>query len=164
MDAENHSPYRTGRRVIARLPKTFTIDDSNCTIILFIFVALRRISYYNNRCNFRIDFEKRYACSDLGAGLTFRGGQPLLVTIEPHANSGSTPIVHTGHEFVFCLEGCNAFTIEAQNYILEPGDSLVFEADLPHCWQNASGGPSRSLLIMCPMDEGDDPTTRHFQV
>lgn len=105
MDAENHSPYRTGRRVIARLPKTFTIDDSNCTIILFIFVALRRISYYNIRCNFRIDFEKRYACSDLGAGLTFRGGQPLLVTIEPHANSGSTPIVHTGHDCFFAWKG-----------------------------------------------------------
>lgn len=102
--------------------------------------------------------------SDLGAGLTFRGGQPLLVTIEPSANSGPTPIVHTGHEFVFCLEGCIAYTIETQNYILEPGDSLVFEAHLPHCWRNASESASRSLLIMCPADEGDDPTMRHFQV
>ncbi len=102
--------------------------------------------------------------SDLGAGLTFRGGQPLLVTIEPYANSGPTPIVHTGHEFVFCLEGCIAYTIKAQNYILKPGDSLVFQAHLPHCWQNASERASKSLLIMCPADEGDDPTTRHFQV
>jgi transcriptional regulator with XRE-family HTH domain len=31
--------------------------------------------------------------SDLGAGLTFRGGQPLLVIIELHASSGTSPIV-----------------------------------------------------------------------
>ena len=74
--------------------------------------------------------------ADLGAGLTLRGGQPLLVTLEPKANSGPTPIVHTGHEFVFCLDGHLSYTIEDHIYILDPGDSLLFEAHLPHFWQN----------------------------
>jgi len=100
---------------------------------------------------------------DLGAGLTLHGGQPFLVTLEPKANSGSTPIVHTGLELVFCLEGHLAYTIEEQIYRLDPGDSLIFEAHLPHCWQNAGGTASRSLLIMCPADESDHPTERHFK-
>jgi transcriptional regulator with XRE-family HTH domain len=101
---------------------------------------------------------------DLSAGLVWRGGQPLLVVLEPKANSGSTPIVHTGHEFVFCLEGQLKYEIEGQSYTLDPGDSLLFEAHLPHRWENASESPSRSLLLLCPADENDRPTERHFIV
>jgi transcriptional regulator with XRE-family HTH domain len=101
--------------------------------------------------------------ADLGAGLTLRGGQPLLVTLEPKANSGPTPIVHTGHEFDFCLEGHLSYTIEDHTYNLDPGDSLLFEAHLPHFWQNIGESISQSLLIMCPADESDHPTERHFK-
>ena len=101
--------------------------------------------------------------ADLGAGLTLHGGQPLLVRLEPKANSGPTPIVHTGHEFVFCLEGRLSYTIEDHNYLLDPGDSLLFEAHLPHFWQNVGESTSQSLLIMCPADESDHPTERHFK-
>lgn len=100
---------------------------------------------------------------DLGSGLSLRGGQPLLVTMKPKADSGPTPIVHTGHEFVFCLEGQLTYTIQGNLYPLEPGDSLLFAAYLPHCWCNSGKAHSRSLLIMCSADEGDDPTERHFK-
>ncbi|MCL4528491.1 MAG: cupin domain-containing protein [Chloroflexi bacterium] len=99
---------------------------------------------------------------DLGAGLTLRGGQPLIVVLESRANSGPTPIVHTGHEFVYCLDGQLTYIIEGQKYLLEPGDSLIFEAHLPHRWGNLSPSATRSLLIICPTDENDHPTERHF--
>jgi transcriptional regulator with XRE-family HTH domain len=100
---------------------------------------------------------------DLGTGLTLQGGHPLLVTLEPNADSGTNLIVHTGHEFVFCLEGQLAYTIEDRVYALDPGDSLLFEAYLPHRWQNTGDTPSRSLLVMCPSDDSDRPTERHFK-
>ena len=99
---------------------------------------------------------------DLGAGLTLHGGQPLLVALEPGADSGPTPIVHTGFEFVYCLEGSLTYIIEEKNYLLEPGDSLIFEAHLPHRWGNVAATMTRSLLILCPSDENDHPTERHF--
>ena len=99
---------------------------------------------------------------DLGAGMSLRGGQPFLVILEPEADSGVTPIVHTGHEFVFCLEGCLTYVIENRTYLLAPGDSLLFEAFLPHRWKNNGDIPSRSLLVLCPADETDHPTERHF--
>ncbi len=101
---------------------------------------------------------------DLSTGLTLRGGQPFLVTMKPKTDSGPTPIVHTGHEFVFCLEGQITYTIDGNLYPLDPGDSLLFAAYLPHCWCNSGKTPSRSLLIMCPADQGDDPTEHHFKV
>jgi transcriptional regulator with XRE-family HTH domain len=99
---------------------------------------------------------------DLSAGMVSRGAEPFLVILEPHAGSGEKPIVHTGREFVYCLEGQLAYTIEDQVFLLEPGDSLLFEAHLPHRWQNVGATPSRSLLVLCPSDEHDRPTERHF--
>jgi transcriptional regulator with XRE-family HTH domain len=99
---------------------------------------------------------------DLGAGMVSRGTEPFLIELEPQADSGADPIVHTGREFVFCLEGQLIYSIEGQEFILEPGDSLLFEAHLPHRWQNAGLVKTRSLLVLCPSDERDRPTERHF--
>jgi transcriptional regulator with XRE-family HTH domain len=99
---------------------------------------------------------------DLGAGMTRRGAEPFVVRLEPGAESGPTPIVHTGREFVFCLEGKIAYTIEEETFMLEAGDSLLFEAHLPHRWKNIGKTRSRSILVLCPTDADDHPTERHF--
>jgi transcriptional regulator with XRE-family HTH domain len=109
----------------------------------------------------RASFESGFM-EDLGAGVRQRRIEPFVVTLEAHASSGTLPIVHTGHEFVFCLEGRLTYEIEGQEYVLEAGDSLLFEAHLPHRWMNADYSPSRSLLVLCPSDERDRPTERHF--
>jgi transcriptional regulator with XRE-family HTH domain len=99
---------------------------------------------------------------DLGAGLTNRVVEPFVVTLEPHANSGPHPIVHTGFEFVFCLQGRISYTIEDHAYQLDPGDSLLFESHLPHQWQNLHEQASQALLVLYPTDARDRPTERHF--
>jgi transcriptional regulator with XRE-family HTH domain len=99
---------------------------------------------------------------DLGAGMPRFGAEPLLVTLNSHADSGRHPIVHTGREFVYCIEGQIAYTVDTETYLLEPGDSLLFEAYLPHHWKNKDVTPSRALLVLCPMDDRDRPTERHF--
>jgi DNA-binding XRE family transcriptional regulator len=99
---------------------------------------------------------------DLGTGMARFGAEPLIVTLEAGADSGRNPIVHTGREFVYCLEGRVAYSVDTETYLLEPGDSLLFEAYLPHRWKNADDTPSRVLLVLCPLDERDQPTQRHF--
>ena len=99
---------------------------------------------------------------DLGAGMTRFGAEPLIVTLKPKAYSGKTPIVHTGREFVYCLEGHITYHVDDQMYQLSPGDSLLFEAYLPHHWHNEDENASRLLLVLCPMDERDQPSERHF--
>jgi transcriptional regulator with XRE-family HTH domain len=101
---------------------------------------------------------------DLGAGLTNRAVEPFVVTLEPQASSGDNPIVHTGFEFVFCLQGRLTYRIEDHFYILEPGDSLLFESYLPHCWQNNEAQPAQAILVLYPTDTRDHPTERHFIV
>jgi len=99
---------------------------------------------------------------DLGGGLPDSTVEPFVVTMKPNANSGTHPIVHTGHEFVFCLEGRIVYTIEDRNYLLEPGDSLLFESHLPHSWQNVEAMPARAILVLAPLDSRDNPTQHHF--
>ncbi len=99
---------------------------------------------------------------DLGAGLTNRAVEPFVVTLEPHASSGDNPIVHTGFEFVFCLQGRMTYHVEDQSYLLEPGDSLLFESYLPHRWQNDDDQPAQAILVLYPTDARDHPTERHF--
>lgn len=99
---------------------------------------------------------------DLGANLSRRTIEPFVVTVEPNAGSGSSPIVHTGHEFIFCLEGRIIYTVDEKTYLLEAGDSLLFESHLPHRWQNVESFPAKTVLVLCPVDSQDDPTERHF--
>jgi transcriptional regulator with XRE-family HTH domain len=99
---------------------------------------------------------------DLGAGSVIQAVEPFVVTLEPQADSGKQEIVHTGYEFIYCLEGQIQYTIGKENYLLEPGDSLLFEAHLPHCWQNPGQVEARSILVMVPGDERDHPLERHF--
>jgi quercetin dioxygenase-like cupin family protein len=57
--------------------------------------------------------------------------ETFLVTLKPHSNRSENPVVHTGHETVFSLEGQYTYTIEDQTFLLELGDSLFFEVHIP---------------------------------
>ncbi len=105
---------------------------------------------------------KHGSLEDLGAGMPRFGAEPFIITLASNADSGKTPIVHTGREFIYCLEGHIAYSVDSETYLLEPGDSLLFEAYLPHRWKNIDATPSRNLLLLCPSDERDHPTERHF--
>ena len=100
--------------------------------------------------------------ANLGIGFSSAGMEPFYVTLEPHADSGEASIVHTGLEFVFCLQGQMGYTVDGQDFSLSPGDSLLFEAHLPHRWRNTGEIPTHSLLLLCPADERDHPDERHF--
>jgi transcriptional regulator with XRE-family HTH domain len=99
---------------------------------------------------------------DMGNGLTLGEGIPLLLTLEPGADSGPDLIVHTGQEFVYCLDGYLTYTVTGKQYTLEVGDSLIFEAHLAHRWENRRNTLSRSILILCPADANDSSAEQHF--
>ncbi len=99
---------------------------------------------------------------NLGKDLSSNSVQPFIVTLQPGKGSGSQPIIHTGHEFVFCLEGEIHYWISGEDYHLDTGDSLVFEAHLPHYWENIGQATTRILLILYPADSREEPGGRHF--
>jgi len=99
---------------------------------------------------------------NLGKDFTGNAVQPFELTIEADANSGEVPIVHTGFEFVYCLEGLLNYTVEDNSYPMQPGDSLVFESHLPHSWKNAYPGKTKILLILFPKDQSEKIGGNHI--
>lgn len=99
---------------------------------------------------------------NLGKDLAGSVVQPFVVTINPGEGSGEQIIVHTGHEFVYCLSGRIRYQIDGDEYLLQSGDSLLFEAHLPHCWENKGEDKAQILLILYPADEREEPGGRHF--
>lgn len=99
---------------------------------------------------------------DLGAGMPQYGPEPIIVVLNPKTEYCQGPIVHTGRELVYCLEGQIAYTVDTETYFLEPGDSLFFESYLSHTWKNMDVNPSRALLVLCPRNERDSSLERHL--
>ncbi len=89
--------------------------------------------------------------------------EPMLLQLEPGADSGPDSIVHLGHEFVFCLSGAFEYEIDGTTYPLGPGDSLLFEADLPHYWRNPGDEPATALIVLHAPSGRGRPMRRHFR-
>jgi transcriptional regulator with XRE-family HTH domain len=98
----------------------------------------------------------------LNEGLPGMGSEPFITRLEPGANSGKTPIVFPGREFIYCLEGHITYSIDDETYPLAPGDSLIFDAYTPHTWRNTASTNSSALLVLCPEDSLEDSPERYF--
>ncbi len=72
---------------------------------------------------------------------------PLIVNFDPHSENDPQPFVGDGREFVYCLTSRVIYRIEGTEYILEPGDSLVFPGHLSHTWSNPSEVPCKVLIV-----------------
>ncbi len=99
---------------------------------------------------------------NLGGDLAGSAVQPFIVRMEAGSSSGKHPVVHTGHEFVYCLSGEVIYQVQETTYTLHQGDSLVFESHLPHRWHNQNDEETKFLLIFFPSDHRDQPSERHF--
>ncbi len=86
---------------------------------------------------------------------------PFMVTLESGASSGPGNVVHTGHEFVFCIRGQLEYMVEGDVYSLEAGDSLLFSAQQKHRWRNASSNVTTALIIISDFSEGEQPGPMH---
>jgi transcriptional regulator with XRE-family HTH domain len=98
---------------------------------------------------------------NLGEGISPLGAEPILVTLDAGQVEGKD-ISHAGREFIYCLEGKVTCLIANQEYDLAPGDSLLFDASVPHRWLNPHAVLARLLILFCPMEARDQPAERHL--
>jgi len=87
-----------------------------------------------------------YEFSSLAYNFKHRTMEPLLVTLDsskPPANQVS----HSGQEFNLVLEGKVKVTVLKTEHILNTGDSIYFDARLPHA-QAAVNGKAKFLTVI----------------
>ena len=99
----------------------------------------------------------------LGRGLAGHPFASCLITMEPGASTAENPMEHTGAEWVYCLEGYVVYEVEGRAHRLMPGDSLLFEASLPHRWRNPGTAQARMLLILAAGERHDLTVEQHLR-
>jgi len=74
--------------------------------------------------------------------------EPYLITLTADSDVFPT-FQHEGMEYLYMLEGCVTYRHGERLYRMEPGDSLFFDADLPHGPEILELLPARFLSIIC---------------
>ena len=67
--------------------------------------------------------------------------EPFLITID-HESETFPIFEHPGTEFIYMLEGSIEYRHGQHTYVLNPGDALTFDGEVPH-------GPEK--MIQCPI-------------
>jgi transcriptional regulator with XRE-family HTH domain len=76
--------------------------------------------------------------------------EPFLVEFEPRKKEAVSYLRHRGEEFLFLFRGRLAFQHDQQEIILDPGDSLYFESDIPHCFRALRGRKAQAIVVVFP--------------
>jgi transcriptional regulator with XRE-family HTH domain len=87
--------------------------------------------------------------------------EPFMLSLEAGASSGPYGMLHSGHEFVLCLRGQLEYLVEGKHFILDPGDSLLFSAQMRHRWRNPGSVVTNALILLCNFDENEMPGEYH---
>lgn len=96
-------------------------------------------------------------------GEMFAGSlEPFMLTLESGASSGPYGMIHSGHEFVLCLRGQLEYHVEAERFLLEPGDSLLFAAQLRHRWRNPGNTVTNAVILIAGFQTGERPGEFHL--
>jgi transcriptional regulator with XRE-family HTH domain len=72
----------------------------------------------------------------------------LIAYLEPGQASYSAPDVHLGEECVHILTGQLTATVGGQTTVLETGDTLYFDARVPHLFRNDGTVQSQALVAL----------------
>jgi transcriptional regulator with XRE-family HTH domain len=99
----------------------------------------------------------------MGKNLPRQELEPFVVSLEPHVECcGERQVVHSGHEFIYCLQGKIEYLVDGRIYLVETGDILIFEATLPHLWRNPFDEPAKFVLVLQTPNTSREPVQRHF--
>lgn len=92
-------------------------------------------AYYVTRKGKGVSVErtKAYKYQSLAAGFSNRNADPFMVTVHPKLND--EPIhqnSHAGQEYNYVVSGRLLIQINGKDIVLEEGDSIYFNSELPH--------------------------------
>ncbi|MFP4152413.1 MAG: helix-turn-helix domain-containing protein [Alkalispirochaeta sp.] len=122
----------------------------------------------------------------LGYGIRNQQLEPFLVTLQPGGAgnaaagidrrdpgsvSGDTErdeghhgetVEHPGQEFVYCVTGEVVYQVGESDYVLEEGDSILFDATQPHRFRNDGTTPTQLIIVFQASDGTHIARERHL--
>jgi transcriptional regulator with XRE-family HTH domain len=96
-----------------------------------------------------VERTKAYKYQSLAAGFSKRKSDPFMVTVHPKPEDEPLYLnAHAGQEFNYVLSGCLLIQINGKDIILEEGDSVYFNSELPHGMKALDGKEVKFLALI----------------
>lgn len=96
-----------------------------------------------------VERTKAYKYQSLAAGFTNRKADPFLVTVHPKPENESIYLnSHPGQEFNLVVKGRLLLHINGKDLMLEEGDSIYFNSELPHGMKALDGEKVSFLAVI----------------
>jgi transcriptional regulator with XRE-family HTH domain len=89
-----------------------------------------------------------YSYESLGHQKQNRHMEPFLVTLTPTEASQVEPNQHAGEEILFVLEGQVEIRLSGHTDVLNPGDSIYYDSNLPHVVSCHGKEPATILAVI----------------
>lgn len=97
----------------------------------------------------KVERTKAYSYQDVAAGFAHRKLAPFIVTVEPETTPREMVLnTHQGQEFNYIIEGTMEISVGGKSLILNPGDTIMFDATRPHGMKAIGDTPVRFLAII----------------
>jgi transcriptional regulator with XRE-family HTH domain len=71
-----------------------------------------------------------------------------------HSTDERRPLRHDGREYALILSGTLTANVGFESYDLEPGDSIAFDAAMPHEYLNKTGEVVRAISVVVHSEPG----------
>lgn len=89
-----------------------------------------------------------YMYETLGSGKKNRNMEPFIVRLKPLEGKAPRLSFHEGEEFIFVLSGRIEVILHTYKDILEEGDSIYYNSNLPHHVHSAGEGDATILAVI----------------
>jgi transcriptional regulator with XRE-family HTH domain len=74
----------------------------------------------------------------------------IRCVMPPGYDTGSAPYRHHGEECVHVLRGQIEVHVGTESHVLDPGDTITYDASLPHWWRNAGEEEGEAIGVTVP--------------
>ncbi|GAB7081354.1 helix-turn-helix domain-containing protein [Megalodesulfovibrio paquesii] len=109
---------------------------------------LRRFTLVKKGQGAPVERRSAYNYLSLASRFTHRAMEPFLVTVPPCSRDDLHRNAHPGQEFCYLLEGRMEVLLEGEAVIMEPHDSLYFNAMIPHAMRGLDDAPATFLDVI----------------
>lgn len=109
---------------------------------------LQNFSFVKKDRGICVERVEHYVYQHLAYNFAHKKAEPFMVTVNSQENDKIHLNVHEGQEFNYCVEGRLLLLLNGQEVILEPGDSLYFNSEMPHGMRSLDGKPAKFLAVI----------------
>jgi len=88
-----------------------------------------------------------YSYEDIAHGFSGKTMQPFVLTIG-NKTQETVKFVHDSEEMFYVLKGTIKFTHGSEEFIVEEGDSVYFDANIPHFAESCGGEKAVCLMVL----------------